>query len=645
MISYKFGDFRLDIEKQKLLGSSDKVIPLTPRVFDLLLFLVENAGRVLTKDELLETIWVDCIVEEANLSQDIFILRKALKDSSKHPHFIRTIPGSGYSFISPVTFSGDKESDEAEKTVNAETILTETDFTFEEINPAAQINIPEHKTPAVSGLKKIKPFAFTMSFAVFSLILLLFIAWNYLYKTTADDPINSIAVLPFTYSGNDENINFLTNGLTQNITNRLARLQQIKVLANSTTSGYDGKDVDPLKVGRELNVGAVLVGRLKQEGHMLDVHVELIEVSGGKLLWGENYKHKLSDLIILRDEITQDVYINLNLQISNKEEKQLTKRPTNNAEAFQFYLRGRHYLNKQSSRNLPEATKSFLKAVSLDPDYCVAYSGLAMSYLLSDDFGFDSTATLISKAKDAANKALILDKDNEEALTILAFIAYRFEFNWTKAETLFKRAIGINPNNITAHQWFGEFLNISGRTREGLEQQQVALDLDPYSPHILMDMAVGHYLAKRFDEAVEYANRVLEKDSDFVPANYYLSEFYQAEDKFAESAAEWQKALLLEDVEAKQINLFEKTLKIGGYQNFLNEKVKWLEERQSKKSTSPTELAKIYAALDNKDKAIFWLEEGLTKQTPDIVFIRNSPAYDKLRDDERFQEILRRINL
>jgi len=458
--------------------------------------------------------------------------------------------------------------------------------------------------------------------------------------------INSVAVLPFANQGGDPNTEYLSDGITEGVINSLSRLRQLRVMARTTVFRYKGREDDPQKIGRDLGVGAVLVGRLQPRGDLLTVQTELVDVATGSQLWGEQYNRKLADLLAVQDEISREISDKLRLRMTGEEKTRLAKRYTENSDAYQLYLKGRYYWNKRTPEGVRKGLEHFREALEKDPGYALAYAGVADSYAVGGGFYLGlSPQEARPKAKAAAIKALQIDDTLAEAHTTLADGLFYYDWEFSKAETEFKRAIEVNPNYATAHQWYSEYLYSMGRPQEAIAEAKRAQELDPLSLIINAAVASTLFYARRYDEAIEQYRKVEEMDANFIPADWSLAVAYEQEGMYREALAEKQRVLRHAGNPELAAALGE-AYAASGYKAALRRLLKeLLKERWQRGAGGAFDIARTYAALGQKDEALTWLEKALEERAGATVRLKADPEFDPLRPDPRFQDLLRRIGL
>ena len=456
--------------------------------------------------------------------------------------------------------------------------------------------------------------------------------------------IQSVAVLPFVNTSGDPNLEYLSDGIAESLMNSLSQLPNLKVMSRNTAFRYKGKDQDAGKIGRELNVRAVLTGSLKQVGDQIVISVSLDDALDSRHIWGVQYDRKASDLLAVQSEIARDITSNLRLKLSGTDEQKVTKKYTANPEAYQLYLKGRFYWNQRTPDNFRKAIDYFNQSIALDPNYALAYAGLADAYALLSSFGASPTNEATLKARESALRALSIENDLGEPHATLGLLLTDHGFDFAGAEREFQRAIELNPNYATAHQWFGEMLGYAGRPEESFAEFRRALEIDPLSLPINWNYGRSLYYSRRFEESVKQLKKAVELDTGFASAHRSLSHVYQSQGNYAESVEEVARYLELIGDPAAAASVRE-TFVRGGWTAFLRT-MTGPQGLQSFPGVDPLYLAATYhAALGEKDKAFAKLNEALAERYSDIEILKVDPRLDALRDDPRFAELLRRAGL
>ena len=456
-------------------------------------------------------------------------------------------------------------------------------------------------------------------------------------------PIDSIAVLPFTNLSSDPHTEYLSEGLTESLINNLSQSHSLKVMSRNAVFRYNGQDADAKKVGRDLGVHGVLTGRIVQRGDAISISVELIDSRDSTRVWGEQYTRRMSDLSSLQEEIARQVSDKLQLRLSGNDEGRLSKRHTNDAEAYQSYLKGRFYWNKRTEEGLKKALPYFNEAIERDPSYPLAYAGLADCYALLYEYSATPSKDLYPKAKAAAMRALELDESLAEAHTSLA-AAYEYEWNWNDAAQQYERAIELNPNYETAHHWYSAYLVSRTRFDEAIREAQRAVDLDPLS--LIINTALGRamHCARRYDEAIEQLHKTLDMDSNFAEARFHLGLAYEGKGSYDDAIRELAKAAELFG-DKSMMAWVGRVYALSGNNREALKILSAMMELSKKQQVSPYAIASLYATLGEKDRAFEWLEKVYLERNYYVVFLNVDPALDSLRGDPRFADLLRRTGL
>ena len=467
-----------------------------------------------------------------------------------------------------------------------------------------------------------------------------------LYRLLAPggEAISSVAVLPFVNSSADPETEYLSDGITESLINNLSQLPHLQVMARSTVFRYKGANVDPLQAGRELKVGAVLTGRVTQRGDTLVIAAELVSVAQGNQLWGEQYNRKLTDILAVQTEIAKAITDKLELRLTGEQAERLVKHYTENTEAYQLYLKGRYYWNQRTPAAVKKGLEYFQQALEKDPSYPLAYAGLADSYAVGNGSYLGlSPHDARPRAKAAAMKALELDDTLAEAHTTLADCLLYYDWNWEGAEHEFKRAIELNPNYATAHQWYSELLWSLGRHEEAIAEAKRATELDPLSLIINVTLGNALYYARRYDQAIEQYRKALEMNPDFVPGHWGLAIAYAQEARFDEAISEAEKVVFITRRDAGAVALLATLHALAGKRSEARKLLDEVQDLSKRAYFQPSNIARIYAALQERDQAFTWLEKGYQGRDGGLLWFFADPASDLLRDDPRFQDLQRRM--
>jgi serine/threonine-protein kinase len=476
---------------------------------------------------------------------------------------------------------------------------------------------------------------------------LLLAAVGYLhFSGVKDKPIDSLAVLPFANASRDPSTEYLSDGITESLINSLSQLPQLRVMARTTVFRYKGQQADPQKLGHDLNVRAVLTGKVSQRGETLIVQADLVDTADGSQLWGEQYNRKLADILAVQEEISKEISEKLRLKLTGEQKIRLAKQHTGNTEAYQLYLMGRYYWAKVTEEGDKKAIDYFNQAIEKDPNYALAYAGIADAYYGLSNLHLPPREAM-PKAKQAAIKALELDETLAEAHTSLALVKTFFEWEWPAAESEFRRAIELNPGYATAHEWYGWYLALMGRHNESRAALKRAEQLDPLSLSISWSRGLSFYLARQYDAAIEQLGRTLEMDPNLGVAHMILGACYLEQKMYKQAIAEEQKARLVDDSPTilAALGIFYAVSGNKGEAEKVLAQLKELRRLSKGRFVPSAETAIIYAALGKKDEAFEWLDRAYEDRSERLSWLKVDPEIDSLRSDPRFAELMRRMRL
>ncbi len=478
-----------------------------------------------------------------------------------------------------------------------------------------------------------------------ALAALLALAASLYFITGREKAIESVAVLPFVNGSADPNTEYLSDGITESIIDRLSQLPRLRVMARSTVFRYKAKEVDPIKVGRELKVGAVITGRVTHRGDGLIIRADLVDVSNGSQLWGEQYNRKLTDILAVQEDIAKEISDKLRLRLSGDEQKRLAKRFTENTEAYQLYLKGRYHWNRRTGESLKKSIDFFEQAIEKDPNYALAYTGLADAYNVISPYAALPPKEVFPKAKAAATRAVALDDTLAEAHTSLAYVEAAYDRDWPGAEREFKRALDLNPNYANAHYFYAlVYLIPMGRLDEAIREMQRAVELDPLSTIINTNLGWAYYFARQYDRAIEQCRKALELDPNLAPPHRRLMEAYEQKGMFSEAVQEFANAVLWGGGPAAAGEL-RGAYASGGAQGYWQKRLDLALVRSRQAYVPPSTIAGLYARLGQKDKAFEWLEKTYSERDEWLRFLKVDPQFDSLQSDPRFAGMVRRLGL
>ena len=632
---YEFGDFRLDAARRLLMNDLGDSVPLMPKAFDTLLYLVRHSGKVIEKDELLSEIWADSVVEENNLTQNISILRRLLGEKPGEHRFIVTVPGRGYKFVAAVKraeTSGPPDLSSAQPdTIPAGDLAT------------AAANAGSR---AKGGLPAVWSRPWLLAAVVF-LVLALGAAGFYFWRGkngSGGVPVRSIAVLPFKPLVPQDGNEALELGMADALINKISASDEVIVRPLGSVRRFNRLDQDVLQVGSELGVDSILDGTIQTSGDRIRIAARLVSTSDGKQLWTQTFDEKFTDIFTIQDLISTKVLAALTLTLSGDQQKRLTRHETANIEAYQLYMQGRFH---SSHLVLPEAQKGlayFQQAIALDPNYALAYVGIAeanIKFALSGDVPPYDT---MPKAKAAALKAVELDPGVPEVQAILGQIAFWFDHDWNEAEMRYDRALELDPNNAAANFYYAHLSSNLGKHADALRLGRRARELDPLS--LIVNSAEGQFLffAGKPDEAVARLNKTLELDPNFWHAHLVLSAIYAEGSNFAEAVTEAEKAALTSGGNSQAIALKAYALARSGKMAEARSILSEMQKLSATRYIPAYNFAIVHNALGDTEKALDQLEIAFKENNVLMVFLKVDPKWNNLRSEPRFIALSRQMN-
>jgi TolB-like protein/Tfp pilus assembly protein PilF len=458
--------------------------------------------------------------------------------------------------------------------------------------------------------------------------------------------IDSLAILPFANASANPDAEYLSDGIAESIISSLSQLPRLRVMARSTVLRYKGQEIDPRKVGRDLHVDAVLTGNLIQRGETLIIKMELVKVEDGSQLWGEQYQRKFSGVLAMQAEIAKQISEKLRLKLTGEEQHRLTKVYTDNAEAYQLYLKGRYYWNRRTPESLNKSIEYFQQAADKDPNYALAYVGLADSYsLLGSPVGGGYPREKFPKAKAAALKALELDDTLAEAYASLVIVRLRYDWDWLVAEREIKRAIELNPNYSMTHLMYADYLRVMGRPDEAIAEIKRAQELEPLSLNANAVVGVHFYFARQYDQAIEQCQKTLDLNPNFAQAHLFLGWAYVQKARYEEAIAAAKKASSLSPSDLRTVSALGHAYAVSGQTSEAVNILDQLKELSRQRYISPHDMAIIYTGLGEKEQAFAWLDKAYADRSWPLPLLKFDPRFYSLRSDPRFADLVRRIGL
>lgn len=630
---YEFDEFRVDVAKRLLTKGDGEQIPLTPKVFDTLLYLVRSGGKVIEKDELMREIWADTIVEENNLNKNISILRRVFGEKPGEQRFIVTIAGHGYRFIPEVrpivNFGLGIADSKTEETVSEnESEKTENPFAKGEAQ----------RTKDKNSIRNRNWLAVFAVLSVFALGTTGFYLWRGNEKSV-DAPIKTVAVLPFkplVVENRNETLEF---GLADTLISKLSGSEEIVVRPLSAIRRYNSVEQDSLSAGRELAVESVLDGTIQNWGNRIRISVKLLRTSDGKQLWAGQFDEKFTDIFAVQDSISEKVAAALKIRLGRNEKKHSTE----NVEAYQLYMKGRYYIAKLTPSDIRTSIPFFQQAIDIDPQYALAYTGLAQAYGVLGISGELPTAEAFPKARAAEQKALEIDDTLGEAHIALCMETFWYGWDWQAADKECRRAVEIDPNNAEFHGHYAMVLSSTGRHAEALAEAKRSREMYPLD--LIQNALEGQYLlhSGRVDEALNSLRKTMELEPNFWMPHLYAASAYIEKGMYTEAIAESRKELELTGGNVIPFGTY--ALAKSGRRDEARAALKELLKLSATKHVPPYNIALIYNALDEQDNALKWLEKGYELRDPNMTFLKVEPKWNNLRAEPRFIDLMQRMNL
>jgi Tol biopolymer transport system component/TolB-like protein/Flp pilus assembly protein TadD len=586
---YEFEDFRLDAA-HLMLYRNGQPLALAPKVVETLVALVERRGEIVSKKEMMNRLWADSFVEEANLTQNIYLLRKTLGKGSDGRDLIETFRRRGYRFTGAIKNIAPPLADE-------EARAAETSFA----------NQPTEKI-----------------------------------KTAPGEIFDSLAVLPLTNQGADADAEYLSDGVTESVINRLTQISSLRVVARGTVFQYKNREIAPQEIGRALGVSAVLTGRVLQHEDRLIVRAELVDAANGWQIWGAQYDRRAADVLELQETLAREISENLRLKLTGEERRRLTKRYTESSEAYHLYIKARFFLNKRLTETIEQAAALFQQAINVDPAFAPAYVGLADCYPLLSLYGTLTPGEAYPQAKTAALRALEIDDQYTKAYNSLGVIKLFYEWDWAGAEEAFQKAIELNPGYPDAHQRYGMLLTAQGRFDEARAEFEKARDLDPLSLITKTISGYPFYYSRQFETAAECFREVIAMDANYSMAHFRLGLTLAQQKKYDAATAEIEKSVELSN-DRDSIAALGFVQGLAGNTAQTEAALRELDEREKKGFVTSYNRVLLEIGLKNYAAALDWLERAFAERSYWLIYLKFDPALDALRDNARFKILEEKI--
>ena len=620
---YEFGPFRLDPGKRLLLRDNQPV-PLQLKAFETLLVLIRNSERVVLKDDLMKAVWPDTFVEEANLAQNVFVLRKILGAKVGDHRYIDTIPGRGYRFTEKVRIISEEESLVVESHSRTRVVIEDTRTNWRS---------------AISG---------TAVILVLGSALLLMIG-SFRGRGKAENAkFESLAVLPFLDLSPDSSGQYLSDGVTDELITELAQIGTLRVISRRSSAKYKGTDKSSVQIGHELGVDALIEGTIELVGDRVRIRAQVIDASTDRHLWARSYDREVKDVLSLQSDAAHDIAQEIGgtalppADLSNPRKVHRVS-----PEAYEAYLKGHYFLNQRSREGVSKALVEFKRALDLDPEYAAAYAGLAHAYILADIYLNVDTSDVFPKARAAAERALSLDDSNAAAHAALGQYFVLYEFNFAAAGKQYQRALQLDPSDVTTRTWYARnYLTNTGRLDDAVAEMKRALQIDPLSLIARTNLGLVYYFRKEYDNDIAMCRKALDMDPNFLPAHVQLVGAYLAQRRYPEYIAEYRVTEKWNPPNAGYLRAddLQKAYENSGGKGLLQALLHNM-EHLSGDSGNPLMVAELYAGQGEKEQAFHWLEKAYRQRDYDVLAIKVNPALDSLHSDPRFGDLVRRLGL
>jgi TolB-like protein/DNA-binding winged helix-turn-helix (wHTH) protein/Tfp pilus assembly protein PilF len=646
--SLRFGTYEFDLRSGELRKHGIR-IKLQEQPCQILAILLEHHGEMVTREELQRRLWPsDTFVDfDHSLNTAVMRLREALSDSSESPRFIETIPRRGYRFIAPlqeVSSASSASTDSAEgPTGNASVVPL-----LSKSGKLKGVSVEKTKRSRWLVLPRLAFFLITIAvIAAVSSQIAVHYARSVDSSKPKSDRSTSLVVLPLENLSGDKDQDYFADGMTDDLIANLAKIRSLRVISRSTAMAYKGTRKPLSQIARELNVDAVVEGTVLRAGDRVRITAELVQVATDHHLWAETYESTLGDVLALQNHVSSAIVDEIRINLRAEDKERLAKSPAVRPEAYESYLKGRYYWNKRSDEGFNKAIAYFQEATRKDPQYALAYAGLADCYAVigATIIGTVSSAEAAPKAKAAAIRALEIDPSLAEAQTSLATAEFNYDWDWSGAASGFKKAIELNPSYATAYQRYSLYSAAMGRFPDSLDQINKARELDPLSISINWSLGWRLYLARQYDRAIEQLLNTADMDPSYELPHLVLGQAYEQKRDFAHSIPQLQKAAELSHGSPLMVSGLAHGYAVAGNRTEAEKLLHKLLADSSKHYVSPYYIAIVYTGIGETEKAMDWLERAYADRSNGLVFLKVDPQLDSLRTNPRFKALQARLKL
>jgi TolB-like protein/DNA-binding winged helix-turn-helix (wHTH) protein/Tfp pilus assembly protein PilF len=631
----RFDQFELDLRTAEIYKEG-KRIKLQDQPCQVLALLTERPGELVTREELQKRLWPNETFVDFDHGVNIAInkLRDALGDSAEHPRFIETLPRRGYRWLTPIEHAGDISA-------NVQVAVS--------VSPPREVQSSPGGATAAVPASKVRLLPATSGIAFLCVLALLFALdvgklRTRLLGSAVPVRIQSLAVLPLENLSHEPEQEYFADGMTEELITSLGKIGALHVTSRTSVMRYKRTNKSLPQVARELNVDGIVEGTVQRSGDRVRITAQLIYAPTDHHLWAESYDRDLKDVLALQDEVARTIANEIKTTLTPQEQMSLaTVRPVNPG-AYEAYLKGRYFWNKRTAEGIKKASDYFQQAINQQPDYGIAYSGLADCNSGLTWHGFASPTEALPRAKAAALKAIEIDPTSGEAHASLA-LALSHQRNWAAAENEFKRALQLSPRYANAHHWYGDYLSVAGRHEEALFEAKRAFELDPLSPMINTWLGLRYYHARRYDEAIVQGRKILEVDPSFAAAHLLLGQAYVQKGLHAQAISELQNATSLSGDSPLYMAQVGVAYAAAGKNAEALSVIDQLQKIARQSYVSSYGLAQIYAALGDKQHAMKWLQSAYDERAVWMEYLKVDPVLDSVRSQPRFQDLVRQMGL
>jgi TolB-like protein/DNA-binding winged helix-turn-helix (wHTH) protein/Tfp pilus assembly protein PilF len=638
---YEFERFRLD-SATAMLYENGEAIAIPPKAVETLMALIARHGEIIAKDELMSAIWTDSIVEESNLSQYIYLLRKRLGTTADGQPFIETLKRRGYRFNGDIATGSQGLSNTQLSAGDRQVDLVK--LADGSIPADPRIGDVETYETRVAGTRLGTRNVYAIGLFILSVLAAFATGTYYFQGRTIEPPIDTIAILPFENNTLDPEAEYLSDGVTNSLINNLSQLSNLKVSSQSSVSRYRNNAQNTDVIGRELGVRSVLTGSIRRANDRLIINVRLDDVANARQLWGEEYVRGFPDILAVQEEIVRSVSANLRLKLDVAEYDRVRKRGTSNVEAYTLYLKGNHKWDKHTQADLQQAIVYYQQSIQKDPNYALAYCGLANSYGRLGN-SYQAPHDNFPKARAYAEKALELDQTLAEAHTSLATVYLLYDWNWGAAQDEINRALQLDPTYIHAYDMNSVYLHILERHLEAIDQTRRAQELEPLSLSINVALGEDLYYAKRYDEAIAQLKDTVELDPTYYRAYLWLGHALVQKGMLKKAIRTYQDGMNRAQHHPQLVSSYGYANALDGDRVKASKALDELDEMKKAGYVSPYLFAVVHFGLRENEKAFKKLEEAFRDRSFWLIWLNADPRFDTIRSDERFQSMIRRIGL